>query len=74
MTKQKLFSFPSLLTTLKAIVSNIATAITIIPLWLLIAFLLGKEMLALAILVGIFTGVWYLFFWGWISNKAWNWK
>lgn len=69
MKKQKLFSVPSLLTTIKGIGSSIVTGITAIPIWLLMMFFLRKEILALAVLTGLFTVVWYLFFWGFIANK-----
>lgn len=73
-TKVNLFSGKSLLISLKGIASSIITMLTAIPLWALSYYFASNGNLAIGMLFSLLTFVWYLFFWGFISNKWWSWK
>ena len=73
--KAKLFSTQSILVSLKAIgVSIVTSLILIIP--ILIARYIQNvlTMPLIAVLVGLLTLVGYLFVWGYLASRFWNWK
>jgi len=73
--KQRLFSGKSVLISLKGLVSSLITGLTTIPFSIFSYWLINeKQMYFVAGLVGLFIFVWYLFFWGFISNKLWKWN
>ena len=73
MSKQTFFSKNSVMTTLKAIaVGIVVSLITMIPLG--IGMWLKNTAVVISWLMYVVAFVIYLFAWGWIANKFWNWK
>jgi hypothetical protein len=71
--KTKLFSLKSFVISLKGIGSSILTMLSSLPLWALSVYLMKKQMFVLGGIFGLLVFGWYLFFWGFISEKMWSW-
>jgi len=72
--KIKLFSGKSILISLKGLVSSILTGLTAIPIWGLGYFFMRKGWIVPSLIMSFFVFVWYLVFWGKISNVLWKWN
>lgn len=72
--KSKLFSLKSIKVSAKGLVSSFITGVTAILFIGLAYFFMSRQMYVLGLIVHLFMFVWYLFFWGWISNKLWKWN
>ena len=73
--KRNFFDIENIVTGLKGSVSGILSALTIIPLYVLVSWLFAtKAMFGLGLIFSIFTVLLNWHFWGFYSNRLWGWK